>query len=770
MERWTSWASMVVILALAGSGAAAADDLTLVADGKAACVVVISPEASPSERWAAEEMVSYLKQMSGATVEMLPHDPPQDKAVILIGGTSLPKGDPIRKDLVALGTDGYVIKTGRNRLVIAGGEKRGTMYGVFTLLERLGVRWWTPAETFVPQAKTITVLATDLREVPRLEYRDVMFRESWDGDAARAWYAHNKVNGFSWEDVPEKFGGRYAFWGNLVHSYNRLLELSGMEIKPEMRALRNGKRTDSQPCLTNPDTVKAMTAGVLKAFEQSPESQFVVVGQEDNAGYCQCDACKALAEKEGPSGMVIQFANQVAKAAEKVRPGSCIATPAYEWSRQPPKTLKPRDNVYITLCSIECDFAHPLATSATEHNVKFRDDIVAWGKIAPKLIIWDYVVNFHHYLMPHPNLDVLAPNIKFFADNRAAGYFAECGQTGRATENEWMRLWVLAKALWNPEADNQELVAEFVRGYFGSASEPMRKYFDIMQRFVRRNPDVPAGTYMEFNAPFLVPSDLAEAEQALREAEAAAQGHPDIERRVRHAHMPIWYVLTIRGPGSATWRAVEAKVGKMDYAQVAERLLAVVKEWRVSHTSEHDAGAPWFAWLADHAKAVASGTPPLPPELEGRDLSKVRLIYPGMMDGKVGWLAKAEGTTDGWTMVCKSTGWYSAHHLSSYDDFAPGKKYRVFVRTRGEVAADAKAPAWYAGVYGTRQGARKEVASLRRTAEEVREEKGQWRVHQLGPFEPSHGDYFYVALRDPSVMKEVLIDCYWLEEVDSKTP
>ncbi len=764
MRRETCRMAAVVVWTVWATAAVADDGVTLVADGKAACVVVVSSEASPSQRWAAEELICYLKQMSGADVPLLSGDPPKDSAAVLIGEGAIPAGDPMREGIAGLGTDGYLIKTDKDRVAIVGGAKRGTMYGVFTLLESLGVRWWTPAETFVPQRRTIVVPPTNRRDVPKLEYRDIMFLESWDGDAARQWYAHNKVNGFSWEDVPEKFGGRYEFWGNLVHSYRRLLKLSGHEITPEMWALRGGKRSESQPCLTNPETVRAMTAGVLKAFEQSPGAQFVVVGQEDNAGYCQCDACQALAEQEGLSGPVIQFANQVAEAVEKARPGSCIATPAYEWSRTPPKTLRPRDNVYITLCSIECDFAHPLATSRTPANVAFRDDIVAWGKITRKLFIWDYVVNFHHYLMPHPNLDVPAPNIKFFADHHAAGYFAECGQTGRATENEWMRLWVLAKALWDPEADNSALVAEFVRGYFGPAAEPMQEYFEIMHRFVRSNPETAVGTYVEFNAPFLIPSDIAEAEAALRKAAMAAKGQGDVERRVQHARMPIWYVLTVRGPGSATWKAVEAKVGRMDYAEVAASLLEAVKQWRVSHTSEHDAGGPWFEWLKAHAAHMAAGDSLLPPELKGRDLSRIRLIHPGMMDGKVSWLKPLEGATGGWVMQCDSEGWYLTHYLSPHDDFTPGRKYRLSVRVRSEVKDGATGRAWYAGVY--RRSAKKDAAFVAATAEQIRQTGGNWTVYELGPFEPHEGDFFYVALRDRAMVNNVFVDCYWLEQVE----
>ena len=58
-----------------------------------------------------------------------------------------------------------------------------------------------------------------------------------------------------------------------------------------------------------------------------------------------------------------------------------------------------------------------------ESNRAFRKDIEDWGRISHQLYIWDYVTNFHGYLLPHPNYHVLAPNIRYFVDRGAVGIF-----------------------------------------------------------------------------------------------------------------------------------------------------------------------------------------------------------------------------------------------------------------------------------------------------------------------------------------------------------
>ena len=74
------------------------------------------------------------------------------------------------------------------------------------------------------------------------------------------------------------------------------------------------------------------------------------------------------------------------------------------------------------LCSIECNFLRPLTDPS---NAAFTTDIVNWNKISDRLYIWDYVVDFHAWLMPWPNYFVLAPNIRFFRDHGVKGIFEE---------------------------------------------------------------------------------------------------------------------------------------------------------------------------------------------------------------------------------------------------------------------------------------------------------------------------------------------------------
>ncbi len=105
----------------------------------------------------------------------------------------------------------------------------------------------------------------------------------------------------------------------------------------------------------------------------------------------------------------------------------------------------------IRLCSIEADFARPLDADA---NRAFRDDILGWKAIAPRLYVWDYVTNFTNVIHPHPNLRVLRVNLRFFARQRAIAVFEQGDNySGGVGDFVALRAWLLSHLLWKPDGD-----------------------------------------------------------------------------------------------------------------------------------------------------------------------------------------------------------------------------------------------------------------------------------------------------------------------------
>ena len=67
--------------------------------------------------------------------------------------------------------------------------------------------------------------------------------------------------------------------------------------------------------------------------------------------------CPAVCHTGGP---LFRAVNTIADNIKDEFPNIAVDTLAYQWSRPAPKITKPRPNVIIRLCSIECNFAAPL--------------------------------------------------------------------------------------------------------------------------------------------------------------------------------------------------------------------------------------------------------------------------------------------------------------------------------------------------------------------------------------------------------------------------
>ena len=377
--------------------------------------------------------MSHVEQMSGAKLEVRIEPDRHRQATRSSSATAKTFGRWVwRSTQRTWVSKGFVIKSVGNHLVIAGGRQRGTMYGVFTLLEKLGCRWWYPGASTIPKTKTITVPPLDERQVPVLEYRDFLYGEMDNSEEAMIWRARNKVNGGFHKDMKPEYGGAYKFH-TLVHSYDQLMPPSRyFAAEPARYALRGGNRNAGQPCFSNPAVVRTMADSILRLIDQHRDWRFFTIGQNDNSNYCQCDDCNALAERyESHGGSQVHFAKEIGKIVWRKHPDVILNVPAYRWTRKPPKNIDLDPRMAITLCSIECNFGQPLAEGYPDENAAFKADIEGWSKIAPRLFIWDYTTNFTHYLLPYPNYYVLAPNVKFYADHKARGIMHQGSHTTR---------------------------------------------------------------------------------------------------------------------------------------------------------------------------------------------------------------------------------------------------------------------------------------------------------------------------------------------------
>ena len=191
------------------------------------------------------------------------------------------------------GQDGFTLRTEGERLIIAGGKPRGTLYGVYALLEeKLGVRWFSPDLEVTPHTNRLELAALNETQMPALEYREVFWSEMLhDADFA----ARHRLNGNHY-NLTDKHGGRFAVYFPFVHSLDSLIPPELFKEHPEYFPLINGERKSGyvQRCLSNPEVLKLAKSRVRQWIKDHPEASIISVSQNDTGNWCHCEQCKAL--------------------------------------------------------------------------------------------------------------------------------------------------------------------------------------------------------------------------------------------------------------------------------------------------------------------------------------------------------------------------------------------------------------------------------------------------------------------------------------------
>ena len=521
-------------------------DVTLVAEGKTDYLIVLGKGASAAEQRGAREIQSHVERMSGARIRITNENTAVPERAILVGRSRFTDELVAPPDPQRDGPDTFLLRTFGPHVVILGGSPRATMYGCTTLLEKLGVRWFTPKVTRVPKRSTVTLPEIDETHAPAFEYREPFFWEAFDKD----WSARLCVNGHH-ARLDESTGG-HVVYGRFVHTFDELVPQKLFGTNPEYFPLIDGKRTGGyvQRCLSNPDVLRLAIERVRAWIKEKPEATIFSVSQNDCAGWCQCDACNAIVHKFGgvQSGLYLWFANQVAEAIEKDHPSVLIDTLAYQFTEAAPTGIAPRKNVRVRLCPIACCEAHPYETCTAEPNRAFLKNLNAWATLTDALYTWHYNTNFANYLLPFPDFAEFPAEARLYKRLGVKGIFFQgaYAEGGGGSDSE-LRAYVMSRLLWDADVDTDALVSEWMSGVYGRAAAPMRKWFDLLHDRVR-GPDKHFFIYDPPTVHYLSDDVLAAGEALFDEAEKLAAGDDVAVEYVAKARLGLRYVKLMRRP------------------------------------------------------------------------------------------------------------------------------------------------------------------------------------------------------------------------------
>lgn len=516
--------------------------------------IVIPTEPSYLTRHAADEIAAFVKESSGAELPIVTaQEAAQDFEIVLAGARTCCQ--PVHELKGGVNDEDYVVFVSDTQIWIAGSGLRGTLYGAYAFLEEaLGVRFLTSSCNYVPKRTMLTVPHLSIYDQPTVAMRIKPYKciDSFNHQGRM------RINMGSGDPKPgeEEFGINEPY--SYGHSINTIVPDSLYDEHPEYFPEIDGRRRHGdyhQRCLTNPDVLRMAIDWARDTLRANPGQRMIAIGQNDTfpdqPNNCHCPACQAIDDEEGvPMGSLLRFVNAVAEAIEPEFPDVLVTTLAYRYTRKPPKITKPRHNVVIVLCSIECCFSHAMTSHCgsnyidgpigTVSNEEFVEDVKGWSAIADHLFIWDYVTDFPYYLTPHPDFRTLAPNMQFFVDNKVCGVYPEGAHDVIGAEMDELRTYMLCRLMWNPWADWESDMQEFLVGALGVAAVPVMKYLNMLHDHVEKN-NIHMSTYHKPDEIMFPDWLLKEVDDLFDRAERLAKDDAAL-KLVRRLRMSIRYV------------------------------------------------------------------------------------------------------------------------------------------------------------------------------------------------------------------------------------
>lgn len=544
---------------------------------------IVIPD-SPSEDliYAAQMFQKYWKAATGCKIDV---SEVNEGAINVWLGPEVLTPDLLNPmALEGLSDTGCLIKTytpprrakkmgAHKQLIITGKTDRGTLNGVFEFLERfIKVQWLSP-DFVVRTPINYFFPGIDHQYNPPFAFTEVGYCSLWPETGQEYRRAHHFP-----PEIPPGPSNAHTFYVLLPPDqyfdkhpeYYAQIDGKRVAVRGDWRQenVRRGQAGQiGQLCCGNPATAEAVLQSLISLINADPKTadpeiiarrnalcpfpdkKIWSVSQMDWLRPCQCPLCREIdAREESPMGSLLTMVNYVAEGLEKAFPeaGYKVHTLAYQYSRKPPKTLRPRENVIMQVCDFECDFARPLDDPQSPVNAAFVQDLSDWSRLTEELYVLDYVANLDSGQRPHPNLQVLQPNIQCFDQYNVKGIYAHAVEppSWPFSECDVLRSYMLSEFLWDPDMPYPAVLENFAKPYYGAAAPKIKEYLELMSAFVRDN-----GVYLNASAPpYWWNYDLVvKAESLFQEALTAPIG--DKERpHVEKAHLPVQYAALVCPP------------------------------------------------------------------------------------------------------------------------------------------------------------------------------------------------------------------------------
>ena len=504
----------ILLIALLGSTATQILAAPLVQDSRPVGEFVLPDPAAGAEEFATKDVRHWIEEITGATVPILTAASRQANTKVFVGTTF---ADDFADDLARLkGNDGFAVRQRGNRVYVFGSRPRGTLYGMYALLEKnTDLIFARPHEEFgtvFGETPNLELAETDFIDVPVFLNR--RFGPNWPAHRATGeWLLRNRDNtrdvranyeGFLDLDLIEPYGTNFAV--PIARHQEQHPEYFGYD--PVTKTRRFVKHGEGTMCLSVPGLPAIWAQGLAEDVAKH-EARFerkvdhVRLGPGDNWFCCQCEHCTApLTLPDGSqleckdpdsikdplfrSTQIMMFINEAMPTWQKLRPDIPIHVLAYIHFAEPPRVpVHPDLGIWFA----------PYPTSNMHFPLLDPRQPEAWRRRFATWLTMNDRLGFYEYFeaKPSPQAFYAAANLRAVMkrpDHRHALIYAEIsndrGNDGIGNgEFGWdvglMNHWVHTRLFWDPTQDVDELYRYYIERTYREAAPQMLAYYQMIK-------------------------------------------------------------------------------------------------------------------------------------------------------------------------------------------------------------------------------------------------------------------------------------------------
>ena len=429
----------------------------------------------------------------------------------------------------------------------------GSLYAVYELLERWGVRWLFPGElgTVIPNKSDLVIESIDFTDSPAFSMRNSWL---WGYDPEGALFNYRNAERGAYKDEPGKYeiAMQCRMWclrNRAGNSNDRYVSRHHSptwwsrwsETHPEYLGLYRGQRgfRKNPPGTTldifNRSKINCSSDGAacelaqwfIEYFKESSALSYTICEQDGSGGFCESDASKALdAEakviydprgngvyaaygRTSYSDRYVHFWNNVAERVAKECPDRYLGAYLYGLYRDVPSREK---KLHPNISPVYCNNGHI-------HADYYKKVLNGWSAMTPNPLALYYPPTFdawglyqkegagygaYLHNFPFVMLKNIRKGLIFCRDLGILGFRGNSVFSYNNIPSHGLMMYAMSRWYWNPETSAEEILDDYTKAAFGDAAGTMKNYFNAIEKRKMKYPEpMPGQCLAGIDTPFL---------------------------------------------------------------------------------------------------------------------------------------------------------------------------------------------------------------------------------------------------------------------------